>query len=81
MDVVVDCYGVAARLSGGAQHVVRVPPGARVADALVALAARWPELGAILPACACAIGDAVARRDHALRAGERLALLPPVSGG
>lgn len=81
LDVIVECYGVTARLAGGTQHVVPVAPGARVQDLLDALSSRWPGLGAVLPRCACAVGDTVVSRARPLGAGERLALLPPVSGG
>lgn len=81
MEVIVDCYGVTARLAGGAERRVALPPGARVLDLLEALAGRWPELRPVLPGCACAVGDAVVPRTRPLSAGERLALLPPVSGG
>src|SRR5688572_10652907 len=37
LDVIVECYGVTARLAGGAQHVVTVVAGARVQDLLDAL--------------------------------------------
>jgi molybdopterin synthase sulfur carrier subunit len=81
LDIIVDCYGVTERLAGGPEHVIAVQPGARIHDLLAALTRRWPELGPVLPACACAVGDAVVPRTHVLSAGERLALLPPVSGG
>lgn len=81
MDVIVECYGVAARLAGGTGHVLDVAPGARIADLLEALAARWPGLHSVLPGCACAVGDTVVPRTRRLAAGERVALLPPVSGG
>jgi molybdopterin converting factor small subunit len=81
VDITIECCGVTARLAGGAEHVLRVPPQARVADVLALLAVRWPELGRVLPACACAVGDTVVPRTRPLAAGERLALLPPVSGG
>jgi molybdopterin converting factor small subunit len=81
MDIIVECYGVTARLAGGVQHLFPIAPGARVQDLLDALALRWPELGAVLPGCACAVGDTVVSRARPLGAGERVALLPPVSGG
>ena len=81
MDITVDFYGVTQRLAGGTEHVVTLFPGARISDLLDALALRWPDLGAILPGCACAVGDSVVSRLHHLAPGERLALLPPVSGG
>ena len=81
MDIIVDCYGVTARLAGGPEHVIGLAPGARIADLLDALAARSPELARVLPGCACAVGDTVVSRTRPLAGGERLALLPPVSGG
>lgn len=81
MEVVIDCYGVTARLAGGAAHALRLAPGARIKDALELLAARSADLARLLPNCACAIGDAVVPRTRVLDPGERVALLPPVSGG
>jgi len=81
MDIVVDCYGLTARLAGGASHALTLPAGAPVGTALAALAARWPDLARVLPDCACAVGDSVVPRSRRLAPGERLALLPPVSGG
>jgi len=81
MDVFVDCYGVTRRLAGGPAHTLSLQPGAAIGDALALLAARWPDLAEVLPGCACAVGDRVVARTHRLAAGERIALLPPVSGG
>ena len=81
MEIVIDCYGVTERLAGGPQHPLTLRPGAVVDDALAVLASRWPDLGRVLPGCACAIGDAVVPRSRVLTPGARLALLPPVSGG
>lgn len=81
MEIFVDCYGVTERLAGGPQHSLSLQPGAAIGDALALLAARWPELAKVLPACACAVGDSIAPQSRRLAPGERLALLPPVSGG
>lgn len=81
MEVLIDCYGVTERLAGGSAHALRLAPGANIADALATLAARSTDLARVLPGCACAIGDAIVPRTRALAAGERIALLPPVSGG
>ena len=81
MDIFIDCYGVTERLAGGPSHVLRLTPGAAIADALAVLAARWPDLAQVLPGCACAVGDRVVPQTRRLAPGERLALLPPVSGG
>ena len=81
MEIFIDCYGVTERLAGGPAHTLTLRPGAVIGDALDVLTARWPDLARVLPGCACAVGDAVVPRTRALRPGERLALLPPVSGG
>lgn len=81
MEILVDCHGVTGRLAGGPTLALRVAQGARIADALELLAMRSIDLARLLPACACAIGDVVVPRSHVLGPGERIALLPPVSGG
>jgi molybdopterin converting factor small subunit len=35
----------------------------------------------LLPCCAIAVGDEIVARDYVLRAGDEVAVLPPVSGG
>jgi len=77
----IDLFGVLTRLVGTTSIVVAPRPGATVADVLMDLAAAHPETKDVLSRCACAIGDRVVPRTQAVRAGERLALLPPVSGG
>lgn len=81
MNVSIECYGAAARLSGGVRHTVALPAGARVTEALGALALRAPGLERLLASCACAVGDALVPRTRPLAEGDCLAVLPPVSGG
>lgn len=81
MNIDIECFGVAARLSGARRHQLSLPAPATVRDALDALAAQFPELVQALPNCACAVGDDIVPRDHRLVDGDALALLPPVSGG
>jgi molybdopterin converting factor small subunit len=51
-------------------------------DALVAaLAAANAGLRELLPHCAIAVGDELVGRDFMVRAGDEIAVLPPVSGG
>lgn len=45
------------------------------------LAERHPALRSRLGVVACAVGDELVGPDHALRDGDVVALLPPVSGG
>lgn len=81
MDIKVECYGITARLAGAAALALKLEPGSNVADALRALASAWPQLAEMLPSCACAVGDRLVHPSRVLAGGERLALLPPVSGG
>jgi MoaE-MoaD fusion protein len=58
-----------------------LPPGARVREARMALAALHPELAPLLPQVQAAVNRTVVGGDHPLGDGDELALLPPVSGG
>jgi molybdopterin converting factor small subunit len=80
MIVEVQFFGVTRRLAGGAARWLTLSDGATVADAVTALSAD-AALGTELRRCAFALGDAVVPPQHALRDGDRLAILPPVSGG
>lgn len=77
----IDLFGVLTRLAGAPSITLPVRAGGTVADALALLAAARPGTGAVLAQCACAVGDRLVARTHAVGDGERLALLPPVSGG
>lgn len=76
----VELWGVAVRLAGAQHLTLELPAGATVATAAEHLAAVGG-LAAELPRCAFALGDDVVRRDHALRDGDVLGVLPPVAGG
>jgi molybdopterin converting factor small subunit len=60
---------------------LRIEPGARVADLRREVLRRWPDSRAILESCAWAVNETYAQADRALAPGDRIALLPPVSGG
>jgi len=77
----IELFGVLTRLVGAGSVTVRLRAGATVADALSELAAAYPATGAALAQCACAVGDSIVPRTRSLAGGDRLALLPPVSGG
>lgn len=82
MRITVECYGVLGEVCGGLEQVVELA-GARadVAAVLAALAACRPGLQAHLPHTAVARADTLVPRDAVVADGERLALIPPVSGG
>ena len=82
MQILVECYGVVENLCGGAELRLDVEGDSPdVAAALDALAERVPAAEAHLARTAAARGDALIGREEALQAGDRLALIPPVSGG
>src|SRR5215207_2126346 len=59
---------------------VELPDGARVADVLAAMAAT--PVGALRPReCVVAVNREYADADAPVRAGDEVALVPPVSGG
>ncbi len=69
------------RERAGADRVeVELPEGASVADLLAALAAT--PVGSLRPGqCVVAVNREYARADEPVRAGDEVALIPPVSGG
>lgn len=82
MQIVVECYGVFESLCGGAELRLDVEGDSPdVAAALDALAARVPAAEPHLARTAVARGDALIAREDTLQAGDRVALIPPVSGG
>jgi len=74
-------FGVLKDLAGGAGETVDLPEGARVRDLLVHFARGTPRLEAMLPSVAISVNREYAELDRALREGDEVALLPPVSGG
>jgi molybdopterin converting factor subunit 1 len=57
-------------------------PGETTAEgALVQIAAKLPAIREYLPRVAVAVNREYVKRDHVLRDGDELALIPPVSGG
>lgn len=52
-----------------------------VATALAELAKRYPAIEPLLANTAVAVNRTYVQREHPLRAGDEIALIPPVSGG
>lgn len=81
MHITVECHGLLREICG-AELALEIPQDdATVAAALQLLAAQHPALNPHLPRVACARGDTLVARDAPLAQGDRLALIPPVSGG
>ena len=81
MRITVECYGASQRWCGAELVNLDLGEAATVADALRRLAERYPELALRRDNIAVAIGDEIVAGDRALEDGERMALIPPVSGG
>ena len=80
--VVVECCGVLEELCGGPEYRLRLPHiPISVAELIERLAAEQPAAREMLGRTACAVGDHIVSRERLLQRGERLVLLPPVSGG
>ncbi len=81
MNLLIDCYGPAARWCGAERLTLELPGDACVADALDLLSQRYPEFAARRASIAVALDDTVVSPQALLADGKRLALIPPVSGG
>jgi molybdopterin converting factor small subunit len=81
MKLEIDCYGPASRWCGADRLTLDLAIDALVSDALDQLAARYPEFAMRRASIAVAIDDTIVSTQTAIIAGNRLALIPPVSGG
>jgi MoaE-MoaD fusion protein len=81
MKISVLFFGVLKDLAARSRETVDLPEGARVRDLLVHFAHGVPRLEAMLPSLAISVNREYAEIDRALREGDEVALLPPVSGG
>jgi len=72
----------AAREAAGCERIdLELAPGARVRDAEARLIEAVPALKSVLARSRFAINRIVVHGDEELRAGDELAVLPPVGGG
>jgi molybdopterin converting factor subunit 1 len=60
---------------------VHVPDGATIDTLRERIGEEYPMAKAILPVVVCAVDEEYVTPDHPLRDGDRVALIPPVSGG
>jgi molybdopterin synthase catalytic subunit len=70
-----------AELAGTRETEVELGEGLSVAEAFRALCRRFPELADHADSLMYAVNAEYVTADHPLRAGDELALIPPVSGG
>ncbi len=80
MEIMVRLFAFQADHAGAARRALTLPEGATVGDAVARLRAELPGLpwpGRTM----VAVNQAYAAPTQALRAGDELAVIPPVSGG
>ncbi len=81
MRVRVKLFAQLRDLAGAGDVECDVPDAATVRDVWQALAATHPALTPFASSVSCAINADYAKRHTAVRAGDEVAFLPPVSGG
>ena len=81
MRVKVLLFGQLRDLAGKREEEVSLAEGAKVADVAARYAQLSPKLAELMPSVALAVNQEYAARERALREGDEVALLPPVSGG
>src|SRR5208337_3376064 len=74
-------FGVLKDLVGRSGETVDLPEGSRVREVLFYYAREGPRFEAMVPSLAIAVNREYAGADRALREGDEVGLLPPVSGG
>ena len=81
MQIRVLFFGVLKELVGRSSETIELPEGARVEAVLRHYSRQAPRIEAMLPSLALSVNQEYSRADGVLRAGDEVALLPPVSGG
>jgi molybdopterin converting factor small subunit len=81
MRLTLTAFGGMKDTLGARTHRLDAKEGATVSDVLALLCAEHPDVESALATLAIAVGDELVSRDFALREGDEVGLLPPVSGG
>jgi molybdopterin synthase catalytic subunit/molybdopterin converting factor small subunit len=74
-------FGVLKDVVGRSSETVELPEGARVREVLSHYARVAPRFEAMVPALAISVNREYSAAERALREGDEVGLLPPVSGG
>jgi molybdopterin synthase catalytic subunit/molybdopterin converting factor small subunit len=74
-------FGVLKDVVGRSRETVDLPEGARVREVLFYYAREAPRFEAMVPSLAISVNQEYSGADRALREGDEVGLLPPVSGG
>jgi MoaE-MoaD fusion protein len=81
MQIHVLFFGVLKEIVGLSSDTLDLPEGSRVENVLAHYTHRAPRFQTMLPSIALSVNQEYSSADHALKAGDEVALLPPVSGG
>jgi len=81
MKIGVVFFGVLKDVVGRSGETVDLPEGARVREVLFYYAREAPRFEAMVPSLAISVNQEYSGADRALRDGDEVGLLPPVSGG
>ncbi|MBZ5666117.1 MAG: molybdenum cofactor biosynthesis protein MoaE [Acidobacteriia bacterium] len=81
MKVGVLFFGMLKEVVGRSAETVELPEGARVREVLLYYAREAPRFEAMVPSLAISVNQEYSGTDRALREGDEVGLLPPVSGG
>ncbi len=74
-------FGVLKDVVGRSGETVDLPEGARVREVLFHYSREAPRFEALVPSLAISVNQEYSGADRALREGDEVGLLPPVSGG
>src|SRR6266550_3609919 len=81
MQIRVLFFGVLKDLVGRSSETLELPDGARLQTVLSHYARQAARLEAMVPSLALSVNQEYSAPDQALREGDEVGLLPPVSGG
>jgi molybdopterin synthase catalytic subunit len=81
MEVRVRLFAGLAALVGSREVELKLLDGATTDDLKAHFAIDFPAVKPFLSSVVCAVGEEYVAGDHVLRAGDDVALIPPVSGG
>ena len=81
MRVRVKLFAIVKERAGVGEIDLELPDSADVGAASLAIKQRFPAVSDLLGRSAFAVNQAYAAKDAALRDGDELAVIPPVSGG
>lgn len=81
MNIVVELFASLRERIGQSQIALTLPDHASLADVAVRLTQQWPEAEPIVRTALWAINETYRPGHTTLRAGDRVAVIPPVAGG